>query len=276
MDDERGAEATMAELVDVDNVSSSGFGLANQLPAGFDSDWHRHEKHQLLYAAVGTLHLNVDRSQWLFPPQRAAWIPAGVVHRVRAGRPVELCTAYLAPRITREICQIAEAAEACCVFVVPAVAREMILYGARWGPARDPDDAVANRFFEALAGLCSEWMQQTRPWRLPMAQTPALRKAMDYALAHLAEAPALEDAARVAGLSPRTLTRRFADEAQTTWRAFLLTARMLRAMELLAEKDTQVTATSYAVGFESISAFSSAFKLFAGETPREYRRRMGR
>lgn len=261
----------MAELLDIDAVRAPGFGLVSQLPAHYDSGWHRHGKHQLLYAAEGTMHLDADRSQWLFPPQRAAWIPAGLEHRVRAERPVALCTAYLAPAI----CAAREAGS-CCVFVVPAVAREMILYGARWGPDRDPDEAVANRFFDALAALCGEWARATRPWRLPVAETPALQRAMDHALAHLDQAPALEDAARAAGVSPRTLARRFADEAQTTWRAFLLTARMLRAMELLAEKGAQVTATAYAVGFESVGAFSNAFKLFAGESPREYRGRMGR
>lgn len=272
----------MAEIVDIDSVRASGFGLTNELPAHFDSGWHHHGKHQLLYAAEGTLHLDVDRSQWLFPPQRAAWIPAGAPHRVRAERPVALCTAYLAPAIGAARPRggpdpaATPMSDECCVFVVPPVAREMILYGARWGPDRDPDDAVANRFFEALAALCGEWALQTRPWRLPVAQTPALQKAMNHALAHLEQAPALEDAARAAGLSPRTLARRFADEAQTTWRAFLLTARMLRAMELLAENGAQVTATAYAVGFESVGAFSNAFKLFAGESPREYRGKMGR
>jgi len=259
----------MAELLDIDSVRAAGFGLVNQLPAHFDSGWHRHGKHQLLYAAEGTMHLDADRSQWLFPPQRAAWIPAGTLHRVRAERPVALCTAYLGPTI--DIDRPGDGS--CCVFVVPAVAREMILYGARWGPDRDPDDAVANRFFEALAALCGEWAQATRPWRLPVAQTPALQRAMDHALAHLDQAPALEDAARAAGLSPRTLARRFADEAQTTWRAFLLTARMLRAMELLSRPGARVSQTAYAVGFRSLSAFTRAFEAFSGELPKSYRRR---
>jgi AraC-like DNA-binding protein len=47
---------------------------------------------------------------------------------------------------------------------------------------------------------------------------------------------------------------------------------MLRAMELLAEQRTPVIEIAYAVGFQSISAFNSAFRTFTQETPTQYRK----
>jgi AraC-like DNA-binding protein len=49
---------------------------------------------------------------------------------------------------------------------------------------------------------------------------------------------------------------------------------MMRAMELLAKPRASVSATAYAVGFQSASAFATAFTERCGETPSEYRARI--
>ncbi|HEU4538051.1 MAG TPA: AraC family transcriptional regulator, partial [Polyangiaceae bacterium] len=111
---------------------------------------------------------------------------------------------------------------------------------------------------------------------LPAARSPELGRAMRLVLDRLDEPLTAAEVARAAGLSTRTLARRFADEAQTTWRRFLHDARMLKAMDLLVRPGARVTETALAVGFESLGAFSRAFERFAGESPRDYRRRVGR
>ncbi|NTX11375.1 helix-turn-helix transcriptional regulator [Myxococcus sp. CA056] len=257
-------------LVDVDAAPASSFCLTDTLTP-FTSGWHTHRRHQLLYAARGALHLEVAEAQWLLPPQRAAWLAAGTRHRVRATQPATLCTVYLEPS------RVPSAPEGPCrVFVLPPLAREMLLYSTRWGPERPPRDAVAESFFSALAHLLSEWAAEPREWRLPRARTPELERAMAYTLARLAGPATLAGAARAAGLSQRTLARRFEDEASTSWRRFLHDARMLRAMELLAEDGARVTQTAYTVGFESLAAFTHAFTSFTGERPRDFRQRVAR
>jgi transcriptional regulator GlxA family with amidase domain len=186
---------------------------------------------------------------------------------VRVVTPVALRTVYLSPRLARG------PEGGCRVFEAAPLAREMILYAMRWGPDGDgQDDGARAPFFAALAALCEEWCAEALPFRLPGAKTPELARAMEYALDALGESPTLEEAARRAALSERTLARRFADEAQTTWRQFLHHARMLRAMELLAQPGARVTDTALAVGFESFGAFTRAFEAFTGERPRDYRK----
>ncbi|WP_257452791.1 AraC family transcriptional regulator [Archangium lipolyticum] len=257
-------------LVDVDVVPALAFCLTDEM-APFSSRWHAHRKHQLLYSARGALHLEVEQAQWLLPPQRAAWLRAGTLHRVRASQPVSLCTVYLEPKLVR-----APPEEECRVFLVGPLAREMLLHSARWGPERPPKEPVADSFFETLSHLLSEWAMTARDWRLPRARTPELGKAMAFTLEHLGEPLSLEDVARAARLSSRTLARRFEEEAATTWRRFLHDARMLRAMELLAEEGARVTQTAYEVGFESLAAFTHAFHAFSGESPRDFRQRVAR
>ncbi|XXF76252.1 helix-turn-helix transcriptional regulator [Myxococcaceae bacterium GXIMD 01537] len=257
-------------LVDVDAVPAPAFCLTDALTP-LTSGWHSHRRHQLLYSARGALHLEVERAQWLLPPQRAAWLRGGTRHRVRATQDVTLCTVYLDPALLPRPPE-----GECRVFLVEPLAREMLLYATRWGPERAPDDAVATSFFGALAQLLPEWAAQPQAWRLPRARTPELEKAMAHTLRRLGGAVTLADAARAAGLSERTLARRFGTEAATTWRKFLHDARMLRAMELLAEDGARVTQTAYAVGFESLAAFTHAFHAFTGERPRDFRQRVAR
>lgn len=257
-------------LVDVDAVPARAFCLADEL-APFTSEWHTHRKHQLLYSAQGALHLEVEQAQWLLPPQRAAWLRGGTRHRVRASQSVSLRTVYLEPKLLRTPPE-----GECRVFVLEPLAREMLLYCTRWGPERPPKEPVADSFFGTLAHLLSEWATAARDWRLPRARTPELHKAMAFTLEHLGGSLRFADVARAAGLSGRTLARRFEEEGATTWRRFLHDARMLHAMELLSEQGARVTQTAYAVGFESLAAFTHAFHAFCGELPRDFRQRVAR
>lgn len=251
---------------DVDQALARAFGLAEDFEA-MDSPWHSHGMHQILYSASGALHLHVPDGQWLLPPQRAAWLSAGIRHRVRSG-PSQLRTVYLSPFITPT------PARDCCVFAVSPLAREMILAAMEWGPERDPEDPLAEHLFGALGLYCHRWVEAADPYHLPRAQSPELERAMEYILARLGEELSLNETARHAGLSSRTLARRFEAEAQTSFRGFLRSARLLRAMELLALPQARVTDVAFDVGFDSLAAFSRAFSEFTGELPRDYRARL--
>lgn len=252
--------------VDVDAVALAAFGLADEhepcaVPA------HAHDKHQLLYAQRGSLELLADGGRWLLPPERAAWIGAGVPHAVRFRSSAALRTVYfdravsLAPDVT------------CSVFAVTPLAREMILHAMQWGPERRSASAAEEAFFRALAALASEWTSDPLPFRLPLAKSPELGRAMERILETMADGPTIEAVARFAGLSPRTLARRFEAEAETSFRAFLQRARLMRATELLSKEGARVTDVALEVGFESPAAFTRAFNAFVGEAPKDYRKR---
>lgn len=255
--------------VDVDAAPASAFGLSDEHEAGSGAP-HAHEKHQLLYAERGSLELLVEDGRWLLPPQRAAWIGAGVAHAVRFRSSVSLRTVYF----ERKLPLLPEVP--CVVFAVTPLAREMILHAMSWGPERALSTPPEEAFFRALGALSAEWARAPLPFRLPSARTPELGRAMDFLIERMAESPTLQEVARHAGLSVRTLARRFEDEAQTSFRAFLQKVRMMRATELLAEDGARVTDVALAVGFESPAAFTRAFEGFSGQSPRDYRKDRGR
>lgn len=256
---------------DPESLRNQAFALGESL-SEFQTDWHLHTHHQLLYAVSGVLHLRLDDTQWLLPPQRAAWIPGGIRHKVSAAQ-AALRTVYFPPEFLQT------PVDTCCVFSITPLAREMILYAMRWGPEPRLEPGPAERFFAALADLSQEWVTRVEPWHLPVARSPELERVMQFALAKVSdplEAATLtvEGAAKAAGMSVRTLSRRFQQETQMTWRQFVHHARLLRAMELLALPGARVTDVSFDVGFESPGAFSQAFFQFTGELPKDYRRRI--
>ncbi len=236
-------------------------------PAVHTYGWHSHARHQLLYTSQGVMQLELETAQWLLPPQRAAWITAGAPHQTRYLTPVSLrsiCFDPMFPGVPETDCR---------VFSVTPLAREMIIYGMRWGVDRDPDDTTANLFFQTLAVLCQQWMAEEPPFRLPRAKTVDLERAMQYTLQHL-DGIHIEDVAEASNLSVRTLRRRMNQETGISWQQFLHDARMMRAMELLTLPDAQVTETALAVGYKSLSAFTQSFTRFTGETPSHYSRRV--
>ena len=113
------------------------------------------------------------------------------------------------------------------------------------------------------------------PFYLPEAKTPELARAMAWIGEHLEDAT-IEGAAEAAHVSVRTLSRRFDEEAREGFRSYLQSARMMRAMELLAAPRASVSAVAYAVGFRSLGAFTTAFTERTGETPSAYRTRVSR
>lgn len=80
----------------------------------------------------------------------------------------------------------------------------------------------------------------------------------------------IEAAAEAAGLHPRALQRRLAQE-DTDFRTVLAQARHLRARELLAEADLTLTEIAFELGYSDLAHFSRAYRRWAGAPPSAHR-----
>ncbi len=87
-----------------------------------------------------------------------------------------------------------------------------------------------------------------------------------WAEANLQTPLAVDDLARVAGMSPRTFQRKFKAETGQTPARFIMALRMEKAKDMLACAHA-VKAVAPAVGFASETAFRTAFKNFFGVMP---------
>lgn len=250
----------MRPLLDPDLIPHP-FGLAEDHPA-VDGELHQHGRPQLLYAVEGSLRLIAADRLALLPPQRAAWIPAGLPHRVVASQPFRLRTVYVLPEAEPTALRVMEA---------PPLLREMAAQAGAWGP-EPPDRPEVAPFFRALRALVEAWAAADLPLTLPAAQTPALRRALEGALARLDRPLPLPQVARAAGLSVRSLQRRALDELGMPLQRWWVRARMLRATELLAQPQHSIGDVAFLCGYQGPAAFARVFHQLFGCAPSAWRR----
>jgi AraC-like DNA-binding protein len=229
--------------------------------------WHSHDLHQIEYALRGVVEVETAAARCLLPPQQAAWIPAGLLHQTTIAAAVRTVSVFFDPAL------VPEAGQRARILGAAPVIREMILYGLRWPIERAGSDPGADAFFAVLGRLVADALDDEAPLSLPASEDPVVAAALVYTRDHLASVSAAA-VSRAAGVSERTLRRQFRSELNMSWRAYLLQARLLRSMALLAEPGPSVLQVATSVGFDSASAFARAFLTRTGETPSAYRNRV--
>jgi transcriptional regulator GlxA family with amidase domain len=105
----------------------------------------------------------------------------------------------------------------------------------------------------------------------PLPRGSALEKVLLWVEENCARDLSLEDIAAHAGMSVRTLNRRFREQTGTTPLQWLLRARVRRAQHLLEGTDQPVDRIADRVGFGSPTAFRERFKRVVGASPHAYR-----
>ena len=64
---------------------------------------HAHDWHQLIYASEGVMWVHTAQGDWVVPPNRAVWVPAGVEHGIEMTGKVLVQTIYLAAGISGDL-----------------------------------------------------------------------------------------------------------------------------------------------------------------------------
>ena len=103
-----------------------------------------------------------------------------------------------------------------------------------------------------------------------------LVRSRDFLAANIGASVKLEDAARVACLSPFHYHRMFARAFGQTPHEFLTQLRLDRAKAILGNDTLAVTDVCLEVGYSSLGTFSSTFSAIVGCSPSEYRRTVRR
>ncbi|MFE6000754.1 GlxA family transcriptional regulator [Streptomyces sp. NPDC056454] len=106
----------------------------------------------------------------------------------------------------------------------------------------------------------------------PAPQGHALEPLLAWLQENLATELTLADIAARAGMSTRTLMRRFREQTGTTPLQWLHRARIRQAQHLLETTDHSVERIGSQVGFGSPTAFRDRFRRTTGVSPRAYRR----
>src|SRR5262249_50002749 len=115
----RGLRST--DPADYQRVPRPVAAMAKDFPDGYHNRPHKHERAQLIFAAHGAMLVATSAGSWAVPPQRAVWMPAGLVHETRMLGAVAMRTLY-----TRKDAAVRLPASVRVVAVSPLL-RELIL-----------------------------------------------------------------------------------------------------------------------------------------------------
>ena len=229
--------------------------------------WHFHDVHEIEYACRGVVEVKTKAGHYLLPPHQAAWIPAGLQHQTTLIAGAQTLAVLFEPRL------VPAAGDRVRIIAVSALLREMMLYSVRWPITRTEPRVEADSFFQTLGHVVAEALDDEKPLSLPISADPVITAATDYTRAHLGYVT-VSDVTRAVGVSERTLRRVFNAHLGMSWRSYLLRARVLRSMALLAQPDRSILEVSIAVGFDDVGAFARSFARHCGETPSAYKRRI--
>jgi AraC-like DNA-binding protein len=223
------------------------------------SDWG-----QLLFASRGMLTVHTEAGLWVVPAHQAIWVPAGVRHGVEVAGGVALRALYLSDSLGRSL--HSRLPDACRVVEISPLLREVLRRAMR---LRTLDRRIAEERHLLDVLLDELTILPLVPLDLPMPRDARGARAAALIRAEPAARNTLAEVARASAASARTLERLFRSETGLPFGLWRQRARLLRALQWLAEGGT-VTGAASAVGYESTSAFVAAFRRALGTTPGRY------
>lgn len=231
-----------------------------QWPADSHIPLHHHNTAQFIYAAQGTLTLEMPEHILVVPPTRAVWIPAHMNHSIYCSSALDLLTFQFAqdklPIDTRQ----------CRIVQVSALLRACMLKVEQF-PQQYQADTAQGRLAAVLLDEINA--APITPFQLPMPKDKRAKKIAYLFLNQPDTRHPMKDWADQAGASERTLSRIFQAETAQSFGAWQQQARISKSLELLAN-GSNVTDTALAVGFQSSSAFIAVFNKTIGMTPAKY------
>jgi AraC-like DNA-binding protein len=234
--------------------------MPKDFPAGHHIPPHRHERGQLLYATTGVMQVTTGQGTWIVPPQRALWIPPGVMHEIRMSGAVAMRTLYIAAGTAAVL------PAACQVIAVSDLLRALILAAMTEPVEYDADSrgaAIARLLLHELRGV------PALPLHLPIPREARLKAVCARVMAHLGRDIDIGTLAREAGMSGRSLARLFQRETGMGFQAWRQQARLAEALALLSG-GKPVALVARELGYASPAAFTAMFRRTLGTTPGRY------
>jgi AraC-like DNA-binding protein/quercetin dioxygenase-like cupin family protein len=239
------------------HASGSVIAATFPMPAGVAFNWHVHDDHQLAWAASGVLTVRTEAADWVLPPTRALWIPAGLRHETLAAAVATLRSLYIRP--DRSPVSWADPVPV----AVPPMLAELIGY-----LDSDTLDAGQRARAEALLGD----LLRPVPMTTIQVRMPEDERAAEVAarlLADPADERTLADWGAQVSASARTLARAFIADTGMTFGQWRRLARLQAALPPLASGQAISTVARH-VGYQTASAFVAAFRKETGLTPAAY------
>ncbi|WP_367379361.1 AraC family transcriptional regulator [Advenella kashmirensis] len=235
-------------------------GVAMHYPQGHVVPIHQHQHGHLIYASQGLLRVEAETGQWLVPPTSAVWLRPEVTHRLVI--PVALQAHGLF--VHKDICANLPATD--CVVQVSGLLREIITQLTCVNYA-----VPISRRTHLLGELLLEELStpSALPFHLPWPQDAPIQNVCYKLMGDPSHPSTAGDWASMLAIGEKTFHRRF---VKSTGMTFGKWRQQLRLMSSLAQlmQGAPITQVALNSGYDSHSAYATAFKKQFRQSPSEF------
>ena len=251
---ERGTVIRRATTV-TDSTPLSFVIFAESETAGVPLEYepHSHPTHELVWVRKGTLTAFIDRRVFTVSDGYALWIPSGTVHAGRLTANAQFSDAYFAPH------QTPVAFDGPTTIEMTPVLESLLTHLGRG----DLDESARARAESVVFDVLEPSKHQLT---LQLPGDPRINAIAEALLENPADDRALDEWARILGISERTITRAFRGTTGLPFAQWRQVLRVHQALTLLTE-GCEVQTTSELLGYAQPSTFIEAFRRVMGTTP---------
>jgi AraC-like DNA-binding protein len=218
--------------------------MAKEFANGESSSPHFHPRGQLLHAVKGIMVARTGEGAWIVPPRYTLWIPPETVHAVEMRAAVAMRTVYIRS-------SEANAISACCkVIAVSPLLREAIL-ALLDEPVHYCEEGRGGALAKLIIGEIAS--AAAAEFELPLPADKRLARICGALIENPSLGFDIDGWADRAGLSRRTLTRKFREETGLSFGVWRRRLRALSAAALMSE-GAKAEAAARKAGYGSASA----------------------
>jgi AraC-like DNA-binding protein len=247
-------------LLDLESLPREVFVRQQYMPAKNYFPPHKHDWHQLLYAASGVLTVDVIGEKLFIPPENVVWLPCGCQHSVSTEYGAELKSLYIDDKYQQL------STEKSLVLKISPMLKALILEISTFDveySLSGYENEVISLMLNTLPRL--KHVTDHLPWPTSLDLLTMCNQ--------LYEQPGDKKTtlmlAKNLAMSKRTLERKFHRETGMTLQAWNLRLRFLKAIELLSTGHS-ITNIALDLGYSSPSPFIYMFRKISGMSPGEY------
>ena len=235
-----------------------------EMPGPHRASAHSHARAHIIHPESGAYWVITPEGKWLVPSGQAIWIPPRIHHEIYSHGAVSARMIFVDPEYAGTL------PPRCGTVKVSPLLAGLLVRAVDYGNDYPPDGPAARLARVMLDELAA---MERAPLLLPISKDQRLARVMERLVEDPASQDTLEDVARKAGASPRTLARLFRSETGMTFTQWKTRLLLVESIERLA-RGASVTEVAVDLGYSSTSSFAYMFRSNLGVSPGRYRARV--
>ncbi|MGL6127678.1 AraC family transcriptional regulator [Chryseobacterium artocarpi] len=224
-----------------------------------EKDWkhdtyeHVHDRAQLTFVEEGYQYFHIDQKIYLVPQHHVIWIPSKKAHKTTSeAQTVNLMVFLFKSVFDDDFYQNVQ------VFAAPPVLKEMLFYTSKWNQSLEENEEQ-DIFFKAILKSLPNFYKESSGLEIPVPTDVRLIPVCKDINVNFKYNLDIDKLAEKATMSVRSLQRIFKKETGITLQKYLQLTRILKSIELIDTQQYTLSEIAYKVGYQSLSAFTTAY-----------------